>query len=176
VGPGVSHFGVRGPERLYNSATGTFTSMDPVFGGNPTTYAYPLDPVNGYDLNGQFGCGWCKSAWHGTTHAVKSTFNHTQYGGSYCVLVCGGVTVQGTHVSISGGGVGLGGRGGFVGYASAKAPQQGRNSAQFSASAGVGGYASMGKQTTKHKTYWAAGVTVGGLGISGGPMFSKSLR
>ncbi len=45
--------------RLYNPATGTFTSMDPVYGGNPTTYAYPVDPVNVYDLNGQWGCGWC---------------------------------------------------------------------------------------------------------------------
>jgi len=41
--------------RLYNSATGTFTSVDPVFGGNTTDYAYPQDPVNGYDLTGLGG-------------------------------------------------------------------------------------------------------------------------
>ncbi|MGW3946776.1 RHS repeat-associated core domain-containing protein [Micrococcus endophyticus] len=38
--------------RLYNPATGQFTTRDPVPGGNSTTYAYPQDPVNGEDLEG----------------------------------------------------------------------------------------------------------------------------
>ncbi|WP_148061578.1 DNRLRE domain-containing protein [Cellulomonas sp. PhB143] len=40
--------------RLYNPATGQFTSTDPVAGGNTTAYAYPQDPINSYDLNGAF--------------------------------------------------------------------------------------------------------------------------
>ncbi len=45
--------------RLYNSVTGLFTSVDPVEGGNETVYAYPNDPVNKLDLDGQ-AWGWLK--------------------------------------------------------------------------------------------------------------------
>ncbi|MFF2268686.1 RHS repeat-associated core domain-containing protein [Cellulosimicrobium cellulans] len=38
--------------RLYNPTTGLFTSTDPVEGGNTTAYAYPQDPINSYDLDG----------------------------------------------------------------------------------------------------------------------------
>ena len=41
-------------QRLYNTVTGLFTSVDPVPGGNTTDYAYPQDPINQYDLNGLF--------------------------------------------------------------------------------------------------------------------------
>jgi RHS repeat-associated protein len=39
--------------RLYNPATGLFTSMDPVVGGNANGYTYPADPTNAYDLDGR---------------------------------------------------------------------------------------------------------------------------
>jgi len=39
--------------RLYNPATGRFTSVDPIYGGNANAYSYPDDPINGYDLTGQ---------------------------------------------------------------------------------------------------------------------------
>lgn len=39
--------------RLYNSATGHFTSRDPIAGGNTTTYSYPQDPLNWHDLSGE---------------------------------------------------------------------------------------------------------------------------
>jgi len=39
--------------RLYNPATGTFSSVDPVPGGNTTTFTYPQDPVNQLDLDGK---------------------------------------------------------------------------------------------------------------------------
>lgn len=38
--------------RLYNPATAQFTSIDPVYGGNTTNYAYPQDPINQVDLDG----------------------------------------------------------------------------------------------------------------------------
>ncbi len=38
--------------RLYNSAKGTFLSVDKIAGGNANTYTYPGDPINHSDLNG----------------------------------------------------------------------------------------------------------------------------
>ncbi|WP_328334433.1 DNRLRE domain-containing protein [Kribbella sp. NBC_00382] len=50
-GAGLTLMGVR----LYNPATGLFTSTDPVAGGNPNAYTYPTDPINSFDLDGRFG-------------------------------------------------------------------------------------------------------------------------
>jgi len=38
--------------RLYNPTVGGFTSVDPMPGGNTTTYIYPQDPVNMMDITG----------------------------------------------------------------------------------------------------------------------------
>jgi len=48
--------------RLYSPIIGRFLSTDPVYGGNANTYTYPVDPVNGYDLDGNYGNLPC---WHG---------------------------------------------------------------------------------------------------------------
>lgn len=50
--------------RLYNTATGLFTSIDPVWGGNETVYGYPNDPINKQDTTGQ--------AWWDTALMVAS--------------------------------------------------------------------------------------------------------
>lgn len=57
--------------RLYNGATGLFTCVDPVVGGNSTAYAYPQDPINKFDLSGRWGVHihWksgFNSAWNGS--------------------------------------------------------------------------------------------------------------
>lgn len=40
---------------LYNPVTGLFTSLDPIYGGNDTPYAYPNDPINKQDTTGEWG-------------------------------------------------------------------------------------------------------------------------
>ncbi|MGW0826015.1 DNRLRE domain-containing protein [Streptomyces sp. NPDC002845] len=39
--------------RLYDATTGRFLQTDPIADGSPSAYAYPSDPVNGYDLDGR---------------------------------------------------------------------------------------------------------------------------
>lgn len=61
--------------RLYNPTTGLFSSVDPVPGGNTTAYAYPQDPINQFDLNGQWkwakkALRWTKKHWRGVTQAA----------------------------------------------------------------------------------------------------------
>jgi large repetitive protein len=38
--------------RVYNPIAGSFSSTDPVYGGNSTSYTYPGDPINRSDLSG----------------------------------------------------------------------------------------------------------------------------
>ena len=47
--------------RLYNPVTGLFTSLDPIYGGNDTPYAYPNDPINKQDTSGERGW-WARAA------------------------------------------------------------------------------------------------------------------
>ena len=44
--------------RVYNPATGQFTSTDPVPGGNENAYNYPNNPVNQNDFSGCSGFNW----------------------------------------------------------------------------------------------------------------------
>ena len=39
--------------RYYNGITGAFISIDPIPGANSTAYAYPTDPINSEDVDGE---------------------------------------------------------------------------------------------------------------------------
>lgn len=90
--------------RLYNPATGTFTSTDPIYRGNTTPYAYPQDPINAYDLNGQWGF---HSIWHAVTHVVSHHWQDAVVGAGFgaCVVLsaglCAGVSV-GISIGLNG--------------------------------------------------------------------------
>ncbi len=66
--------------RLYNPKTGRFLSRDPVSGGNDNTYAYPADPINVFDLDGEWGVPkWAKKVGrhvkkHWKTYAMVASF------------------------------------------------------------------------------------------------------
>ncbi|WGL52641.1 RHS repeat-associated core domain-containing protein [Nocardioides sp. BP30] len=47
--------------RLYIPATGHFLSIDPIPGGNPNLFTYPADPIDEYDVTGQWP-HWVKTA------------------------------------------------------------------------------------------------------------------
>ena len=64
--------------RLYNQATGLFTSLDPQYQGGDTTYGYPNDPINSQDLDGN-------SWWTTVVRVTKRTYQRTRgyYASSY---------------------------------------------------------------------------------------------
>lgn len=45
--------------RIYNQTTGLFTSTDPIYGGNSTSYSYPRDSINQQDVSGAKAKGCC---------------------------------------------------------------------------------------------------------------------
>ncbi|WP_281388905.1 RHS repeat-associated core domain-containing protein [Kribbella qitaiheensis] len=61
--------------RLYNPTSGIFSSQDPVAGGNANAYNYPSDPLNQFDLDGQF----CEC---GPRSEVEPPPTHLQFGGT----------------------------------------------------------------------------------------------
>lgn len=54
--------------RLYNRATGLFTSMDPVAGANDTAYNYPNNPISNHDISGNrpgpHQAAFCSLPWN----------------------------------------------------------------------------------------------------------------
>lgn len=54
---GLSLMGVR----LYDPTTGRFLQTDPVPGGSPNAYAYPTDPIMGFDLRGTEWSKWASN-------------------------------------------------------------------------------------------------------------------
>ncbi|WP_418908599.1 DNRLRE domain-containing protein [Glutamicibacter endophyticus] len=76
--------------RLYNAATGLFTSRDPVEGGNTTSYAYPQDPVGKNDVSGQ---GWIRNLARGAVIAA----------GVVGAIACGASIVCGVAVGAAAG-------------------------------------------------------------------------
>lgn len=65
--------------RVYNSATGRFTSTDPQVAGNENAYNYPNDPVNMSDLDGQWSKSKLRKAVGGRAQQLKSAIGRLQH-------------------------------------------------------------------------------------------------
>jgi RHS repeat-associated protein len=63
--------------RLYNPTRGSFTALDPIRGGNETSYSYPNDPINFDDISG------CRTKCRGPQYTMwlyqSSDSNFTQW-------------------------------------------------------------------------------------------------
>ncbi|WP_290514356.1 RHS repeat-associated core domain-containing protein [Aeromicrobium sp.] len=94
--------------RLYNPTTATFLSRDPVAGGNDNTYTYPVDPINMFDLSGEWG--WSKKKWRGFSRGVGKWAGRGSSALGWCPLAqCQAASLALGGVSAAG--YALGGRG-----------------------------------------------------------------
>src|SRR6185369_7485233 len=86
---GITLMGVR----LYNPDSGRFDQTDPVPGGSANPYDYAnQDPINQFDLTGQFSCRLChavKKHWRGIAVVASGIAGVAASGACGLSVVCG---------------------------------------------------------------------------------------
>ncbi len=75
--------------RVYVPGTGRFLSIDPVVGGTPNAYTYPVDPVNSFDTTGMADyCYWyCPSGWRLIRDTGWTFMRIVDYGSGWSYLL-----------------------------------------------------------------------------------------
>ena len=74
--------------RVYVPTLGRFLSVDPVEGGTPNNYVYPLDPVNDFDLSGEW-------SWKSVISTVTKVATVASFIPGPIGMVAAGVAVAG---------------------------------------------------------------------------------
>jgi hypothetical protein len=113
--------------------------VDPVAGGSATDYDYCNgDPINCTDLTGQWPHLHVPKIVKKAVHVAKAAYQHTVIGLQVCFAVCVGLSFQGGHFTASGGAIGFGGKGGYVGYSKKTACQRQNTSYMVGFAPGIG--------------------------------------
>jgi RHS repeat-associated protein len=71
--------------RLYIPGIGRFMSVDPIEGGTPSSYVYPADPINEFDLTGTIGFKkWFRDRWSNTNSGIAKVQRQTAKVNAWC--------------------------------------------------------------------------------------------
>lgn len=125
--------------RVYNPTTGQFTSTDPEFGGGETAYGYPTDPINAFDLNGQWW-SWTRTAWHDVRRHWGTYLSYGAVGA--CVFATAGLCGIATVATIA-----------YSGYSNYRSWRSGRTSGWHAAASF--GYDAVGYRFRALRSYRA---------------------
>ncbi|TDO44613.1 RHS repeat-associated protein [Kribbella sp. VKM Ac-2527] len=82
--------------RLYNSASGLFSSTDPVDDGGANAYAYPTDPINQVDLDGK---RWCWKLCRAGNEYVRWHWRNDRWGLDFLALLPLGKSIKAVRIA-----------------------------------------------------------------------------